>query len=69
MKKEWIEETEKEDSWVMVLFATSALGMQVDAPYVTEMIHILPPSNLQSYMQEIGRAARTGIQSHAKLFF
>ena len=69
MKKELIQEIKKENSLVRVLFATSALGMGVDAPYVTEVIHISPPSNLESYMQEIGRAGRTGIQSHATLYF
>lgn len=69
MKKELIEEIKKEDSRVRVLFATSALGMGVDAPYITQIIHISPPSNLESYMQEIGRAGRTGIQSHAILYY
>ena len=69
MKKELIEEIKKADSRVRVLFATSALGMGVDALYVTKVIHISPPSNLESYMQEIGRAGRTGIQSHATSYF
>ena len=69
MKKELIKEIKKADSRVRVVFATSALGMGVDAPYVTKVIHISPPSNLESYMQEIGRAGRTGIQSHATLYF
>ena len=56
-----IDRGNKADSQVRVLFATSALGMGVD---VTKVIHISPPSNLESYMQEIGRAGRTGIQSH-----
>ena len=63
-----IDQGNKVDSQVRVLFATSALGMGVDAPYVTKVIHISPPSNLESYMQEIGRAGRTGIQSYAALY-
>ena len=70
MKKELIEEIKKEeDSRVRVVFATSALGMGVDAPFVTQVIHISPPSNLESYMQEIGRAGRTGLQSYATLYY
>ena len=50
-----------------MLFATSALGMGVDAPYVTNIIYITPPSSLEAYMQEIGRAGRTGLSSCATL--
>ena len=35
MKKELIEEIKKEDSRIRVVFATSALGRGVDAPFVT----------------------------------
>ena len=52
-----------------MLFATSALGMGVDAPYVTNIIHITPPSSLEAYMQEIGRAGRTGLSSCATLYY
>ncbi|XP_028393186.1 ATP-dependent DNA helicase Q1-like [Dendronephthya gigantea] len=69
MKRELIEEIKKKDSRVRVLFATSALGMGVDAPYVAQVIHISPPNTLESYMQEIGRAGRTGIQSYATLYY
>ena len=43
--------------------------MGVDAPYITHVIHIRPPSNIETYMQEIGRAGRKGDQSHATLYF
>ena len=70
MKKELITEIKKEDSRVRVIFATSALGMGVDSPYVTSVIHISPPSTLEAYMQEIGRAGRTvGIQAKAALYY
>lgn len=68
MKKDIISEIKKEQSRVRVLFATSALGMGVDAPYVTN-IHITPPSSLEAYMQEIGRAGRTGLSSCATLYY
>ncbi|XP_068691596.1 recQ-like DNA helicase BLM [Montipora foliosa] len=69
MMKEIISEIKKEQSRVRVLFATSALGMGVDAPYVTNIIHITPPSSLEAYMQEIGRAGRTGLSSCATLYY
>ena len=56
MKKELISEIKKEDSRVRVLFATAALGMGVDAPYVKNVIHITPPRSIEAYMQEMGRA-------------
>lgn len=69
MKKSIIAEIKKEDSRIRVLFATSALGMGVNAPYVEHVIHITPPSNIESYVQETGRAGRTGIASRATLYF
>ena len=69
MKKSIISEIKEENSRIRVLLATSALGMGVNAPYVEHIIHISPPSNLESYMQEIGRAGRTGKPACATLFY
>jgi superfamily II DNA helicase RecQ len=52
-----------------VIFATSALGMGFDAPYVTRIIHITPPATVESYLQEIWRAGRTGLLSRAILYY
>lgn len=60
MKKEIVHEIKKYDSNIIVIFATSALGMGVDAPQINNIIHIRPPSNIESYFQEIGRAGRSG---------
>ena len=54
---------------IRVLFATSALGMAVDAPGITNVIHIGPPSSLEAYLPEIGRAGRRGQESIADLYF
>ena len=43
--------------------------MGVNAPYVEHVIHITPSSNIESYVQETGRAGRTGIPSRAPLFY
>lgn len=69
MKKEIIHEIGKENSRIRVIFATSALGMGVDAPYVTRIIHITPPATIECYVQEIGRAGRTGLLSRAILYY
>ena len=50
MKRDIISEIKKGPSRVSVLFPTSALGMGVDAPYVTNVIHITQPSSLKAYM-------------------
>ena len=69
MKKDIISEIKKEQSRVRVLFATSALGIRVDAPYVTKIIHITPPSSFEAYLHGIGHAGRTGLSSCATLYY
>ena len=69
MKVSILNEIKKDDSRIRVIFATTALGMGVNVPYVSKIIHIGPPSSLESYMQEIGRAGRIGQQASAILYF
>lgn len=69
MKQEIITELKKEHSRIRVIFATTALGMGVDAPYVSNVIHIGPSSNLECYFQEIGRAGRSGHPAKATIYF
>lgn len=69
MKKCLIAEVNKENSRVRVLFATSALGMGVNVRNVEHVVHITPPSNIKSYVQETGRAGRTGVPSRATLYY
>lgn len=69
MKKSLIAEVKKENSRARVLFATSALGMGVNIPHVEHVVHITPPSNIESYMQETGRAGKTGVPSKATLYY
>ena len=69
MKKSLIAEKKKENSRVRVLLATSALGMGVNVPHVEHAVHITPPSNIESYVQETGRAGRTGVPSKATLHY
>ena len=69
MKKSIISEIKKRNSLVRVIFATSALGMGVDAPDIRHVIHVTPPSSIESYVQEIGRAGRTGQLLSATLYY
>ena len=41
--------------------------MGIDCPDIHQIIHWGPPCSLEQYLQEIGRAGRDGIQSHAVL--
>ena len=69
MKKYIFDEIGKENSRKRVIFATSALGMGVDTPYVSQIIHITPSASIESCVQEIGRAGRTGLLSKAVLYY
>ena len=52
-----------------VIFATTALGMGVDSPYETSVLHISPPFSIEDYMQEIGRAGRGNSSATATLYY
>ena len=69
MKADILSEMLKESANIRVILATSALGMGVNLPYITQVIHIGPPSSLEAYIQEIGRAGRSGVAAEAKLYF
>ncbi|WP_203361863.1 ATP-dependent DNA helicase RecQ [Bacillus sp. REN10] len=52
-----------------VICATSAFGMGVNKENVRFVIHYQLPSQMESYLQEIGRAGRDGGQSLAVLLY
>ena len=69
MKKDIMNEIMKAESNIRVVFATSALGMGVDVPYVEQIIHASPPDSLECYMQEVGRGARASTSAIAVLYY
>ena len=69
MKQEILDELTSAESIIRVVFATVALGLDVNIPNVTQIIHIGPPRTLESYYQEIGRAGRNGKPAKALMFY
>ena len=63
IKKQLIEqqvqtEFSKLDSKIRVLVGTSAIWMGIDIKNIREIIFYAPPTDLESYVQGIGRAGR-----------
>ena len=54
---------------VRIIIATTALGMGVDIKGLHRIINYGPPSDIESYIQELGRAGRDGKQSEALLMY
>jgi ATP-dependent DNA helicase RecQ len=52
----------------LVVTATTAFGMGIDAPHVRFVLHLGPPESLDAYAQELGRAGRDGAPAEAVLF-
>ena len=51
------------------MLATVALGMGLNSPSITTIIHARPPTTLEQYFQEIGRAGRAGQKAQALLYY
>ncbi|XP_069106971.1 ATP-dependent DNA helicase Q1-like [Argopecten irradians] len=69
MKTHIIQEIENEDPNLRLVLATKAMGMGLNAPHIRRIIHCRPPTTLEKYAQEIGRAGRDGARTKAVLHY
>lgn len=69
MKCHIISELKKENPTLRLVFATVALGIGLDARCITRIVHCRPPTTMEKYLQEIGRAGRSGAKCIALLYF
>ena len=63
-----VERVTSNDPKLRVIITSIALGMGIDMKSVEVIYHWGCPDNVLSYWQEVGRAGRSGEQSHAVLF-
>ena len=69
MKSNILKNLSEPNSCIRLLFATVALGMGINAPCIRRIIHFKPPTSLERYLQESGRAGRDGHAAKAILYY
>lgn len=57
------------NSHLRIVVATIAFGMGIDCPNVRSIVHWGVPTDVESYIQETGRAGRDGQPAKALLFY
>lgn len=57
------------DGRILILFSTKAFGLGMDIPNIHNVIHLTPPSFIEDYLQEVGRAGRDAENEDYKKVF
>ena len=57
-QKDYIIKALTSESHLRIVIATIAFGMGIDCPSVCQVVHIGLPNDIESYVQETGRAVR-----------
>lgn len=52
-----------------VVVATNAFGMGIDRADVRAVVHLAPPSSIEAYYQEVGRAGRDGDPAYGLMLY
>ena len=55
------------ESNLRIVNSTCAFGMGIDCPNIRQVIHLGAPCDIETYVQDIGRADRDGLPSLALL--
>ena len=58
VKKDIVRNFTSPESPLRVVIATVAFGMGIDCPDICQVIHMGPPEDIESYIQQIGRSGR-----------
>ena len=60
MKSRVMASFSQENSTLRIIIATTSFSMGIDIPDIRQIVHWGPPSDIEQYVQEIGRVGRDG---------
>ena len=69
MKEHIVSQLRMHTPKLRLILATVSLGMGLNAPSIERVIHFRPPTSIEAYMQESGRAGRSGQPAYACIYF